>query len=71
MQTRINFFKTAPQAYNALMELSQFIATTTLDTVHQELIKIRASQINAVRFVLTCIQPKRANTAKRNNASIY
>jgi len=52
MKTRINFFKVAPQAYNALMELSKFIATTSLDPVHQELIKIRASQINGCAFCI-------------------
>jgi|SRR6187402_1119899 len=61
MQTRINFFKVAPQAYNALMELSKFITTTSLDPIHQELIKIRASQINGCAF---CINMHTAEARK-------
>lgn len=61
MQTRINFYKVAPQAYNALMELSKFISTTSLDPVHQELIKIRASQINGCAF---CINMHTAEARK-------
>lgn len=34
------------------MELSKFIATTSLDPIHQELIKIRASQINGCAFCI-------------------
>lgn len=52
MQTRFNFYNVSPQAYNALMELSKFIATTSLDPIHQELIKIRASQINGCAFCI-------------------
>jgi AhpD family alkylhydroperoxidase len=62
MQTRINFFKTTPAAYNALMELSKFIATTPLSPVHQELIKIRASQINGCAF---CINMHTAEARKQ------
>jgi len=61
MQTRINFFKVAPQAYNALMELSKFITTSSLDPIHQELIKIRASQINGCAF---CINMHTAEARK-------
>jgi AhpD family alkylhydroperoxidase len=61
MQTRINFFKVAPQAYNALMELSRFIAASSLDPIHQELIKIRASQINGCAF---CINMHTAEARK-------
>jgi len=61
MQTRINFFKVAPQAYNALMELSKFISTSSLDPIHQELIKIRASQINGCAF---CINMHTAEARK-------
>ena len=61
MQTRINFYKIAPEAYNALMELSKFITTTSLDPIHQELIKIRASQINGCAF---CINMHTAEARK-------
>lgn len=61
MQTRVNFYKTAPEAYTALMDLSKFIATTPLDPVHQELIKIRASQINGCAY---CINMHTAEARK-------
>jgi|SRR6218665_547797 len=52
MQTRINLPKVAPEAYNALMTLSNYLNTTTLDPIHKELIKIRASQINGCAFCI-------------------
>jgi AhpD family alkylhydroperoxidase len=52
METRINFFKTAPAAVNALTELEKYLTATSLDPVHKELIKIRASQINGCAFCI-------------------
>jgi AhpD family alkylhydroperoxidase len=61
MQTRIQLPKVAPDAYNALMTLTNYIATTNLDPVHRELIKIRASQINGCAF---CINMHTAEARK-------
>lgn len=52
MQTRIKLPAVAPKAYEALLTLSNYIATTDLDPVHQELIKIRASQINGCAYCI-------------------
>jgi AhpD family alkylhydroperoxidase len=62
MQTRIQFAKTAPQAYNALFALENFMASTNIDPTHKELIKIRASQINGCAF---CIGMHTADARKR------
>lgn len=52
MKNRMNFAGTAPEAYNALVALEKYIATTELDRTHKELIKLRASQINGCAFCL-------------------
>jgi alkylhydroperoxidase family enzyme len=71
MQTRINFYKTAPEAYNALLNLEKFIGTTSLNPTHKELIKMRASQINGCDSASICTRPMREKTAKPNNASTF
>lgn len=52
MQNRINIGKTLPGAYKAMMGVESFMATTSLQPLHKELIKIRASQINGCAFCL-------------------
>lgn len=52
MNTRVNIFETQPEVYKAMMGLEKFIASTTLDPIHKELIKIRASQINGCAFCI-------------------
>jgi len=53
MENRINIMKLEPNAYKAMFGLEEYLATTTLDPVTKELIKIRASQINGCAY---CIQ---------------
>ncbi len=52
MDTRINIQEIQPQAYKAMFGLEGYLKTTQLDSTHQELIKIRASQINGCAFCL-------------------
>ena len=52
METRVNILKTAPEAYKAMMGLEKFLASTTLNPIHKELIKIRASQINGCAYCI-------------------
>lgn len=52
MKQRMNVEKVAPAAYKAMATLSGYLATTKLTKIHQELIKIRASQINGCAFCL-------------------
>lgn len=52
MKSRIVIPAVAPEAYQALMNLEKYIATTSLTPVHKELIKIRASQINGCAYCI-------------------
>lgn len=52
MNTRANILNTQPEAYKAMMGLEKYIASTSLDPIHKELIKLRASQINGCAFCL-------------------
>ena len=52
MEKRMNFFKTEPEGYNAMLAISKYLEGTELTNIHKELIKIRASQINGCAFCL-------------------
>nr|WP_315224055.1 carboxymuconolactone decarboxylase family protein [uncultured Flavobacterium sp.] len=62
MKTRIVIPAVAPEAYEALMNLEKYIATTSLTPTHKELIKIRASQLNGCAF---CINMHTADARKQ------
>jgi len=51
-QQRVNIESTLPEAYKAMRSLSASLSKTGLTPVQKELIKIRASQINACAFCL-------------------
>lgn len=63
MKPRITIPTAAPQAYEAMMNLEKYIATTSLTPTHKELIKIRASQINGCAY---CINMHTAEARKQN-----
>jgi AhpD family alkylhydroperoxidase len=52
MANRLNLGKTLPDTYQIFMQLSQAVAKSGIDKLHQELIKIRASQINGCAYCL-------------------
>lgn len=52
MNTRVNILQTQPEAYKAMMGLEKYIASTSLDPTHKELIKIRASLINGCAYCI-------------------
>lgn len=52
MSKRINLGKTLPDMYKVFMQLSQAVANSGIDKIQQELIKIRASQINGCAYCL-------------------
>jgi AhpD family alkylhydroperoxidase len=52
MNTRVNILETQPEAYKAMMGLEKYIAGTSLNPIHKELIKIRASQINGCAYCI-------------------
>ena len=52
MTTRIRIDQVEPAGYKAILGLERFIESTPLTKVHKDLIKIRASQINACVFCI-------------------
>ncbi|MEO6174863.1 MAG: carboxymuconolactone decarboxylase family protein [Flavobacterium circumlabens] len=61
MKPRIVIPKVAPEAYQAMLSLEKYIASTSLNPVHKELIKIRASQVNGCAY---CINMHTADARK-------
>ncbi|MCG2614273.1 carboxymuconolactone decarboxylase family protein [Terrimonas sp. NA20] len=52
MEPRFNIQSVVPAAYKAMLGLSAYLGSTQLTKVQQELIKIRASQINGCAFCI-------------------
>ena len=50
MTKRINFNDVQPSAYDAMDALDKFIEDSSIDKLHREFIKIRASQINGCAY---------------------
>ena len=50
MSTRFKMGKVQPNAYNAMDALDKYVHATGVDPLHQELIRIRASQINGCAY---------------------
>ncbi len=52
MSKRLNIKELIPHPYQTLMQLSNYLADAGIAKIHQELIKIRASQINGCAFCM-------------------
>lgn len=52
MANRLNLQKLIPGAYQKLIQLDQYVSTSGINELQQELIKIRASQINGCAFCM-------------------
>ena len=52
MSKRLNLKELIPESYQILIQMSQFVANTGIDKLQQELIKIRASQINGCAYCM-------------------
>lgn len=52
MANRINLQKLIPDAYQKLIQLDQYVSTSGIDQLQQELVKVRASQINGCAFCI-------------------
>jgi AhpD family alkylhydroperoxidase len=52
MENRINILETEQGATKAMYALSAYVENSTLTKTHQELIKLRASQINGCAFCI-------------------
>src|SRR5262245_46399796 len=50
MKPRFNMGKTEPAAYKAMSGLDEYVSNSSIDAIQQELIRIRASQINGCAY---------------------
>jgi AhpD family alkylhydroperoxidase len=50
MKTRLSFSKVQPEAYRAMDALDSYVNNSGIDPLHQEFIRIRASQINGCAY---------------------
>jgi AhpD family alkylhydroperoxidase len=70
MQSRINAQKVGGPAYQAMLGLEMFVRKTKLDPSLLELVKMRASQINACAFCLD-MHSKDARAAGESEQRLY
>lgn len=52
MSNRIKINEVQPAGYRAILALEKYVESTSLTTIHKDLIKIRASQINGCAFCI-------------------
>ncbi len=52
MSNRISIKNLEPGAYKAIMALENYLETTSISPLHQEMIRIRASQINGCAYCI-------------------
>jgi AhpD family alkylhydroperoxidase len=50
MTTRIDYYKTSPEAVKAILGLEGYVKQSSLDKILIELINLRASQINGCAY---------------------
>jgi len=50
--SRVNIQEAQPEAYNAMFGLEKYIATSTINSALQEIVRIRASLINGCQFCI-------------------
>lgn len=70
MENRINVWKLQPEAFKAMMGLEKYLNATGLKTVHKDLIKIRASQINGCAYCIN-MHTRDARKAGETEQRIY
>ncbi|WP_054025480.1 carboxymuconolactone decarboxylase family protein [Bacillus sp. FJAT-28004] len=70
MSERIQIAKEIPAAYKAMVGLEQYLGTTSIDKQLQELIKIRASQINGCAYCIN-MHTKDARSLGETEQRIY
>ena len=52
MSKRIDIYETEPKAFEAMMGLEKYLASTQLSATHKHLLKVRASQINGCAYCI-------------------
>lgn len=70
MEQRMNFAKTAPELYRAVVALNRAVNDAGLDRRLMELIKVRASQINGCGYCLE-LHVREALQAGIENATLH
>ena len=70
MESRINAFKAAPKAYQAMVALQAYTNSCGLDAPMMELVKLRASQINGCAYCLD-MHTKDARAAGETEQRLY
>jgi AhpD family alkylhydroperoxidase len=70
METRLNYAKVAPKAFQAMYQLESYVRNCGLEASLLELVKIRASQINGCAFCLD-MHTKDARAAGESEQHIY
>jgi AhpD family alkylhydroperoxidase len=70
METRMNMQQIEPLGYKSLFPVEKFLSTSRLTTVHKDLIKIRASQINGCAYCLN-LHTREAREAGESEKRIY
>lgn len=69
MDNRMNYFKTAPEALAAVLEMDKYVRKTSIDKQLKEMIKIRVSQINGCSYCLN-MHTKGARKLKINEEKL-
>jgi AhpD family alkylhydroperoxidase len=70
MEARSNPYKASPKIYQAMLALSEVASSTGIEKPLQELVKIRASQINGCAYCLD-LHTKDARAAGETEQRIY
>jgi AhpD family alkylhydroperoxidase len=70
MESRINPFKAAPKAYQAMAALQVYANSTGLEGPMMELVKLRASQINGCAYCID-MHTKDARAAGESEQRLY
>lgn len=70
MSNRINIGKVEPAAYKAMMALEHYLTTTGISPLHQEMIRVRASQINHCAYCIN-MHTRDARKAGETEQRIY
>ena len=70
MSNRINLGKIEPAAYKAMMALEHYLGTTGISPLHQQMIRVRASQINGCAYCID-MHTRDARKAGETEQRIY
>ncbi len=70
MQSRISFYKVAPEAYQSMTGLDKYVANSGLDLSLLHMVKLRASQINGCAYCID-LHWKDARAAGETEQRLY